>query len=218
MRSTPPRSTLDREAVLRAGLDLANAEGIDAVTFRRLGEVLSVTPMALYRHVSNKSDLLEGIFDLVTNDAAVTDHDEVDWRDWVSHSFVRMGDAMLRQRGVMALVNRLENFGKNRSAIVEEIFCRLCDAGLAPAEAAELQQDLYRYMLGTVALDSALRGDATDPDHERHTRARLDLLPSAEFPTVTRHAEELAQALTRTDLERGLRRIIDAFERERESA
>ena len=203
--------------MLRAGIELANAEGIDAVTFRRLAEVLSVTPMALYRHVSNKSDLLKGIFELVISDAAVTEHDDPDWRDWLCHAYVKMGEAMLRQRGVMALLYRLEAYGRSRVEVVEEISRRLCDAGFLPAQAAELQQDLYRYMLGTVALDGTLRRDASSTEYERHTRARLELLPSSKFPTLTRNAAELARVAVDTDIERGLRRIIDAFERERDA-
>lgn len=210
------RATLDRESVLRAGLEIANADGIDAVTFRNLAEALSVTPMALYRHVANKSDLLEGIFELVSSDAAVTEHDDDDWREWVCYAFAKMGEAMLRQRGVMALLARGESYGRGRAAVVEEIYARLCEAGFTPLEAAQLQQDLYRYMLGTVALDGTLPGDAHDPDYERHTRARLELLPSAEFPMLTRHAAEVARTLVNPDLKPGLRRIIDAFERCRE--
>ncbi len=212
------KAPLSREAVLRAGLELANAEGLDAVTFRRLAQALSVTPMALYRHVSNKSDLLEGIFDLVANDAAVTEHVESDWREWVCTAFVRMGEAMLRQRGVMALLGRAESYGRSRAAVVEEIHRRLCDAGFTSLQAAQLQQDLYRYMLGTVALDATLPGDARSSDRERHTRARLELLPSAQYPMVTSHAADIARTLANTDMEEGLRRIIDAFERERESS
>jgi AcrR family transcriptional regulator len=201
--------------VLRAGLDLAGAEGIAAVTFRRLADALAVTPMALYRHVSNKSDLLEGILDLVTEDAAVTDHDEPDWRDWACRTFVKMGEAMLQQRGVMALLGRPETLGTTRAAVIEEIYRRLCEAGFTPLEAARLQQDLYRYMLGTVALGGALPGDAGSADHERHTRARLELLPSQDFPMLTRHASEVARSLVDTDMEPGLRRIIATYARER---
>jgi len=210
----PDKVPLDRETVLRTGLGIANSEGIEAVTFRRLAEELSVTPMALYRHVSNKSDLLEGIFDLVANAAAVTDHDDPDWRDWVCRAFVKMGEAMLRQRGVMPLLGCAESYGRSRTAVVEKIYHRLCESGFTPIEAAQLQQDLYRYMLGTVALAGTLPGDATSVDHERHTGARLELLPSDEFPMVTRHAADIAKILVSTDMEKGLRRIIDAHGRE----
>src|SRR6266852_189115 len=58
-------SRLDRESVLDAGIEIADEEGLDAVTLRRIAERLSVTPMALYRHVASKDDLLDGMADLL---------------------------------------------------------------------------------------------------------------------------------------------------------
>lgn len=52
---------IDRTAVLRAGLELADQRGLAAVTMQAVAERLGVTPMALYRHVTNKADLLDGI-------------------------------------------------------------------------------------------------------------------------------------------------------------
>ena len=56
---------LDRNAVLEAGLALADEAGLAAVTLRRLADRLAVTPMALYRHVAGKEDLLDGMADLL---------------------------------------------------------------------------------------------------------------------------------------------------------
>lgn len=64
-RGRPP---LSRARVLRAGIALADAEGLDAVTMRRLAETLGVVPMALYKHVSDKEDLLDGIVDTLIED------------------------------------------------------------------------------------------------------------------------------------------------------
>jgi len=58
-------SRLDREAVLAAGIETADEDGLEAVTLRRIAERLSVTPMALYRHVASKDDLLDGMADLL---------------------------------------------------------------------------------------------------------------------------------------------------------
>ncbi len=213
-RGESVRATLDREAVLRAALALANEEGIDALTFRRLAEALDVTPMALYRHVSNKSDLLEGVFELVVDDAAVTDHQEEDWRDWVCRSYAKMAEAMIRQQGVMSLITRSETRGPSRNEVIEAIFARLLEAGFDPDQASELQRDLSRYMLGTVALVTLQRGLGRNPDHERHFRAQMELLPSERFPSMTQHASELAHWMSSTEIEQGLRRLIDAFESE----
>lgn len=62
------RVPLTRDRVLRAAIELADREGIDAVSMRRLGAELGVEAMSLYNHVPNKSALLDGIVEAVIND------------------------------------------------------------------------------------------------------------------------------------------------------
>ena len=54
---------LTRERVVRAAVDLADADGIGALTMRKLGAALGVEAMSLYHHVSGKSDLVDGMID-----------------------------------------------------------------------------------------------------------------------------------------------------------
>ena len=64
--SRPAR--LNRAAVLQHAVDLADREGIEAVQMRRLAEDLGVVPMALYKHVANKDELLDGMVDVVVSE------------------------------------------------------------------------------------------------------------------------------------------------------
>ena len=57
------RERLSREVVAARGLALADAEGLDALTVRRLAQDLGVTPMALYWHFADKDALLAGVAD-----------------------------------------------------------------------------------------------------------------------------------------------------------
>jgi AcrR family transcriptional regulator len=59
------RVPLNRERVLSGALAVADAEGVDALTMRLLAEHLGVKPMALYHHFANKSEIIDGIVDLV---------------------------------------------------------------------------------------------------------------------------------------------------------
>src|SRR3954451_11313039 len=59
------RAPLNRERILRKGLALADDGGVEALTMRKLGDALGYDAMSLYRHVSNKDDLLGGMLDLV---------------------------------------------------------------------------------------------------------------------------------------------------------
>jgi AcrR family transcriptional regulator len=64
-RTSTRRTTLTRERVLQAGLDLADDAGLEAVSMRRLGQELGVEAMSLYNHVANKDDLLDGMVEMV---------------------------------------------------------------------------------------------------------------------------------------------------------
>ena len=59
------RAPLTRTRVLEAAIDLADRDGIDAVSMRRLGQELGVEAMSLYTHVKSKDDLLDGMADAV---------------------------------------------------------------------------------------------------------------------------------------------------------
>jgi AcrR family transcriptional regulator len=59
------RSPLSRTRVLEAAVALADELGLEAFSMRRLAEELGVVPMALYKHVANKEELLDGMVDLV---------------------------------------------------------------------------------------------------------------------------------------------------------
>ncbi|WP_130176695.1 TetR/AcrR family transcriptional regulator [Cryobacterium sp. SO1] len=60
-----PRARLNRDRVLQAAVELADRTGIDALSMRRLAEELGVVPMALYKHVANKDELLDGMVDVI---------------------------------------------------------------------------------------------------------------------------------------------------------
>ena len=62
---TKKRPGLTREKILSAAVDLADENGIDALSMRALAKRLGVEAMSLYNHVSNKDDLLAGLADEV---------------------------------------------------------------------------------------------------------------------------------------------------------
>lgn len=64
---------IDRQAVLTASLQLADEGGLEAVTMQAVADRLGVTPMALYRHVTNKADLLDGVVERLLTEVDVPD-------------------------------------------------------------------------------------------------------------------------------------------------
>ena len=71
---------IDRSAVLAASLELADEQGLPAVTMQAVADRLGVTPMALYRHVANKADLLDGVVERILWEVPLPDPSEP-WPD-----------------------------------------------------------------------------------------------------------------------------------------
>jgi AcrR family transcriptional regulator len=74
------RVPLTRERILRAATSVADAEGLGAVTMRRVGQELGVEAMSLYNHVGGKDELLDGVVDLLLGEIETPPAD-VPWKD-----------------------------------------------------------------------------------------------------------------------------------------
>src|SRR5499425_1561657 len=73
------RARLSKQAVVARALALADANGLDALTIRKLAQDLGVTPMALYWHFRSKEDLLEGMAEQVWGEIEVNVDSSVPW-------------------------------------------------------------------------------------------------------------------------------------------
>jgi DNA-binding transcriptional regulator YhcF (GntR family) len=77
---TPQKAPLGRAALVRAAIALADAEGITALSMRRLAAELGVGPMALYRHVPDKDELLRLMADAALGQAELPEPGPAEWR------------------------------------------------------------------------------------------------------------------------------------------
>ena len=89
------RTPLSRERVLRTAVALADEAGIASVSMRRLAQELGVVPMALYKHVANKDQLLDGMVDLVLGEIDPPDP-EPDWKTAVRQRILSARRVLLR--------------------------------------------------------------------------------------------------------------------------
>ncbi len=66
--SARPRAPLSRERILRAAVTVADEGGVESLSMRRIALELGVVPMALYKHVTNKDEVLDGMVDVVVGE------------------------------------------------------------------------------------------------------------------------------------------------------
>jgi AcrR family transcriptional regulator len=76
------REPLSRERILVAAVALADEGGVESLSMRRLAQELGVVPMALYKHVANKDEMLDGMVDVVVGEIDPPLEDE-DWKTTV---------------------------------------------------------------------------------------------------------------------------------------
>lgn len=94
-RRHPRRVTLNRDRVLRVAVALADEGGIGSLSMRKLADELGVVPMALYKHVSDKEALLDGMVDLVVGEIDPPETG-VPWRKAVRQRILTARRALLR--------------------------------------------------------------------------------------------------------------------------
>lgn len=220
--SAPPperngRTTrLSRDVVLDTALSIADTQGLERLTFRRLADALGVTPMALYRHVENKQDLLLSLLEHVIARYRVTDHTSGHWRDWTVTAVVRMRDALVRHPGILPLLGTIASAGPAALAVTDRVLGELTRAGLDIETAARTFYALISYMIGSVTLETGARlhqrqfGNEGEGWQEIGTQALLTL-PLDQYPNLVAAAPSLAVLPDRAQFEAGLRAILDGI-------
>jgi AcrR family transcriptional regulator len=143
------RVKLSRRLILERALALADAEGLRAVTMRRLGAELGVEAMSLYHHVPNKDALLDGLVELMLEEARVVPP-RSDWREHLTahaHALRAAGHAHPR---VMQLFATRVVQSPAWAGAVEDTLGVLLAAGLEPQEAVHLYRLHATFVTGYV--------------------------------------------------------------------
>jgi AcrR family transcriptional regulator len=91
----PIRVPLTRDRVLRTAVELADRDGLESLSMRRLAQALDVVPMALYRHVAHKDELLSGMVDVVVGEIEPPLAD-VDWKTAIRARILSARRTLLR--------------------------------------------------------------------------------------------------------------------------
>jgi AcrR family transcriptional regulator len=97
------REPLTKERILRAAVALADEDGVDSLSMRRIAQELGVVPMALYKHVASKDEMLDGMVDVVVGviDAPLED---ADWRTTIRERVLSARRALLRHPWASRLI------------------------------------------------------------------------------------------------------------------
>src|SRR5215831_9845846 len=208
----PRRRGLTRRAIVERALELGDAEGLEAVSLRRLATELGVTPMALYRHVKDKQDLVNAMYEAIVEDF----NPQADTRPgvkWTTRLRQALMNAIALHDRPVALPLAIAYGGSGSPAIwrmYESALDILMRAGFTRREAVEMNRMLSILVAGYVMLYR--QGQLPESDELLLGRKRFELdllsLPRAEYPNVVSSARELADVQF-SDPQQQLKSIVD---------
>ena len=213
---TAARAGLTRERVLRAAVDLADAEGLDALSVRSLGEALGAHAMSLYNHVAGKEDLLDGMVDLVVAEIEVPSREDP-WRLAMRRRALSAHATLLRHPWACALMMSQSNVGPARIRYVDATLGVLHAAGFSLPMADHAWTALDSYIYGFTLLK--LNFPFAPGQYAAVAAAYLPSLPAQQFPAMFALTRLVAEG--RHDglheLEFGLDLLLDGLEKVREA-
>ena len=190
---TSTRPALTREGVADRALAIADAEGIEAVTIRRLATELGVTPMALYWHFRTKEDLLAGLGERVL-DAVELPGTTGDWAADIRAALVALVTAMRPHPQVAHLVAERVMAHPKGLALTETALRTLSEAGFAEEPASYLTVQAMRAAVTMVTGDQVDESGRTPEEREAHLRgkqASISSLDPQQYPAVVAHAKAM---------------------------
>ena len=158
---------------------------------RKLGQVLRVEAMSLYKHVANKDDILDGIADLVTGDFEVPSGG-VDWRTAIRRSAISAHEALLRHPWASSLIESRAQRRSREAALPRRRHRRPLGGGVPDADVVRAIMALDSHTYGFVLQELAWPFDAEHAPEVAATFARG--LPAGEYPNLLAMAEMAATA------------------------
>lgn len=185
------RSRLTKQAVVERALALADGEGLDALTIRRLASELGVTAMALYWHFRNKEELLAGLADQIWSELDTDIDVTAPWHQQVRGLLESLLRVLRRHPCASQLILQGEKQSNAMLVASEAALAVLRRGGFDPEHAAEIARNALWTGLMLVMSEPGYHPALTEAEiteWQRKYRVRLALLPPDRFPNLVEAA------------------------------
>lgn len=188
------RTRLTRSAVVDRALQLADAEGIEALTIRRLATELGVTPMALYWHFRNKEELIAGLADRIWGEIKSDVDPAAAWPRQLRGLLESLIDALRAHSSAPALLVDSDKLGPSHWQVTEVMLEMLHSAGFDAMHASEIARSALWTGLMLVMSEPGFDPGMTEEERaERLRRKQVELtsLPPQRYPRLVQAAVPL---------------------------
>ena len=200
-KSPPPHGALSASTIVDAALELADREGLDAVSMRRLAGEMDVTPMALYYYVQGKEELVD-----LMADEALAQLPEVDaqgsWETELERHFLGIYRLMVRHPALAEVMTHRPLEGPGAVRVGERLLALLAGADLDDDAVVAAFVMLFNYTIGA----GLYRLSRDRPQEHRLANVTREIAPISH-----RLRERLATAGAEQHFVDGLRRIIQTY-------
>lgn len=196
---------LSQRKVLKAALEVADEDGLGAVTMRRVARRLGVGTMSLYHHVPDKEALLGGMADLVFERVGLPAELESDWADRIVGLNLAFRRAALEHPAVVPVIASAPIGGAAVLRVTEVFFDALERGGFDPEAAAHAYRATTSYAVGYLSLELGGFFGSVVGDHRRDGRGGTSL---EQYPRLSEVAPHLRTWNPEYEFEAGLRRLL----------
>jgi AcrR family transcriptional regulator len=212
------RAPLSRERVLLVAIELADRGGVEALSMRKLGQELGVDAMALYRHVRNKDDLLDGLVEAILGQIEQPARGD-DWKATVRSQAMNARSVMLRHPWARRVLEDRGTGGPAAMAHIEFVLSTLRDCGFSLDVAHHALHVLGSRIFG-FAQDLFEEGPEPSPEAAA-AAAQAAMLLAGRFPRIAEmagavsHEGVLGRCDDDVEFAFGLDLVLDGLERMR---
>jgi AcrR family transcriptional regulator len=198
------RAVLTREQILDAALALADREGLENVSMRRLAEEVGAGTMTLYTYFRDKEELLDAAVDQAAARLAAPPAGGT-WQSRLRGLVKEMHRSLVEHPSGVELRRTRPILTPAALRTTEAGMRILIDAGFSPGEAARSWRSLFIYTFGSAQFTPADVPAATRREWRRH----LEGLPAEEFPALTAAAGEAVETMSgEAQFDHGLDRLV----------
>jgi AcrR family transcriptional regulator len=222
------RRPLTKERVLAKAIAVADKDGIEALSMRKLGQALGVEAMSLYKHVGNKGELVAAMVNSVIEQFELPD-DEPAWDLAIRRCAVHAHDLLLEHPwacGLALVPSDMRTIGGPRIRYMEWLLRRLREAGFSPDLAYSAYHTLDSHIfgftlwqLGHANATQAFAAPDGEPMEKFVERMLQQLRPV--YPYLAEHGEQhMAEGAPngKQEFEFGLDLILDGLKRKRRTS
>ncbi|WP_188197697.1 TetR/AcrR family transcriptional regulator [Nonomuraea sp. SYSU D8015] len=213
-----PKPTYSRAQITEAAVRIADAEGLEAVTMRRIAAEIGAGAMSLYRYVPSRDDLIELMADRLMGELDVTGLPSGDWRADLTRFAHELRAMWLRHPWIAGVHGVRPSFGPNQLEVIERVMGVL-DAFVPIDENLALTAILNGYIEGVARdeadwAEEARRSGLKESEWMARNSSYFEqLVKSGEYPIFTKIAMEARHPRLRRDdqFRHGLERVLDCI-------